>query len=119
MAAYRWVYDSRHLQADGKELGSIPEPYTRQSSMGCLGFLLRLGHSYFDISAQHGGTAAQLGGCHLSQLINVLKLLLTDNHPFLSLALPLPSTHHSHQSSITPSLLHSRLKPNSLRHLTW
>jgi len=29
MAAYRWVYDSRHLQADWKEPGSAPEPYAR------------------------------------------------------------------------------------------
>jgi len=29
MAAYRWVYDSRHLQADCPELGSAPEPYAR------------------------------------------------------------------------------------------
>ena len=36
MAAYRRVYDSRHLQADCQELGSAPEPYTRQSSMGYL-----------------------------------------------------------------------------------
>ena len=37
MAAYRRVYDSRHLQ----ELGSDPEPYAQQSSMGCL-YLLRI-----------------------------------------------------------------------------
>jgi len=36
MAAYRRVYDSRHLQADCKEPGSAPEPYARQSSLGCL-----------------------------------------------------------------------------------
>jgi len=34
MAAYRRVYDSRHLQADCKEPGSAPKPYARQSSMG-------------------------------------------------------------------------------------
>jgi len=28
MAAYRRVYDSHHLQADCKEPGSAPEPYT-------------------------------------------------------------------------------------------
>ena len=28
MAAYRRVYDSRHLQADCEEPGSAPEPYT-------------------------------------------------------------------------------------------
>jgi len=36
MAAYRRVYDSRQLQADCKEPGSVPEPYARQSSMGYL-----------------------------------------------------------------------------------
>jgi len=36
MAAYRRVYDSRHLQTDCQEPGSAPEPYTRQSSMGYL-----------------------------------------------------------------------------------
>jgi len=34
MAAYRWVNDSRHLQADFQEPGSVPEPYARQLSMG-------------------------------------------------------------------------------------
>ena len=38
MAAYRRVYDSRHLQADCKEPESAPEPYARQSSMGYLYF---------------------------------------------------------------------------------
>ena len=36
MAAYRRIYDSRHLQADCQEPGSAPEPYARQSSMGYL-----------------------------------------------------------------------------------
>jgi len=36
MAAYRRVYDSRHLQADCREPGSAPEPYARQSSMSYL-----------------------------------------------------------------------------------
>jgi len=36
MAAYRRVYDLRHLQADCQEPGSAPEPYARQSSMGYL-----------------------------------------------------------------------------------
>ena len=38
MAAYRRVYDSRHLQADCQEPGSAPEPYARYSSMGYLYF---------------------------------------------------------------------------------
>ena len=29
MAAYRRVYDSRHLQADCQEPGAAPEPYAR------------------------------------------------------------------------------------------
>ena len=29
MAAYRRVYDSRHLQADCQEVGSAPGPYAR------------------------------------------------------------------------------------------
>ena len=36
MAAYRRVYDSRHLHADCQEPGSAPEPCARQSSMGYL-----------------------------------------------------------------------------------
>jgi len=34
MAAYRRVYDSRHLRTDCHEPGSAPEPYARYSSMG-------------------------------------------------------------------------------------
>jgi len=40
MAAYRRVYDSRHLQADCQEPGSAPESYARQSEYG-LPFLTR------------------------------------------------------------------------------
>jgi len=36
MAAYRRVYDSRHLQTNCQELGSAPEPYAWQWSMSCL-----------------------------------------------------------------------------------
>ena len=36
MAAYRRVYDSRHLQVDCQERGSAPEPYARQSSTSYL-----------------------------------------------------------------------------------
>jgi len=42
MEAYRQVYDSRHLQADYRELGSAPEPYVGQSSIGYLYFFLLL-----------------------------------------------------------------------------
>jgi len=40
MAAYRRVYESRHLQADCQEPGSAPELYAQQSSMGYLYLLL-------------------------------------------------------------------------------
>jgi len=36
MAAYRQVYDSRHLQAGWEEPGSALEPYTGKFSMGYL-----------------------------------------------------------------------------------
>jgi len=36
MAAYRRVYDSRHLRADCQEPGSAPKPDARQSSTGYL-----------------------------------------------------------------------------------
>ena len=42
MAAYRRVYDSRHLQADCQEAGSAPEPFARQSSIGYLYLFSRL-----------------------------------------------------------------------------
>ena len=42
MAAYRRVYDSRHLQADCKEPESAPGP--RQSSTGCLFILFVTGY---------------------------------------------------------------------------
>ena len=32
MTAYRWVYDSHHLQADCQEPELAPEPYARLSS---------------------------------------------------------------------------------------
>ena len=36
MAAYRRVYDSRHLQADCQQPGSAMEPYALQSSISYL-----------------------------------------------------------------------------------
>jgi len=33
MAAYRRVYDSRHLQADCQEPGPAPEPYTHSNAI--------------------------------------------------------------------------------------
>jgi len=34
MAAYRQVYDLRHLQADCQEPGSAPEPYAMSGGRG-------------------------------------------------------------------------------------
>ena len=50
MAAYRLVYDSRHLQADCREPGSAPEPYTRQSSIVWVQFQQTIGRD--DLSAR-------------------------------------------------------------------
>jgi len=41
MAAYRPVYDSRHLHADCQELGSAPEPYTLDNRVWATFLLLR------------------------------------------------------------------------------
>ena len=54
MAAYRQVYDSRHLQADCQEPGSAPEPYARQSSMGYL-YLFKLIYRCFRRSGGYSG----------------------------------------------------------------
>ena len=44
MAAYRRVYDSRHLQADCQEPGSAPEPYTLGNrGLSFTGHLFRVG----------------------------------------------------------------------------
>jgi len=40
MAAYRWVYDSRHLQADCQEPGSALEPYAWWSTMSYVYLLI-------------------------------------------------------------------------------
>jgi len=45
MTAYRRVYDAHHLQADCQELGSAPELYARQSSVGYLYLFLPMIHS--------------------------------------------------------------------------
>jgi len=57
MAAYRWVYDSRHLQADCQEQGSVPEPFARQSSMGYLFIFM---HSLSAKSTQVAGGESNL-----------------------------------------------------------
>ena len=52
MAAYRRVYDSRHLQAECQEPGSSSEPYARQSSRGLsLLFILRAPDALVDRTA--------------------------------------------------------------------
>ena len=51
MAAYRRVYDSRHLQADCQEPGSAPEPHARQSSMRYL-YLFHVADSVYYIGVR-------------------------------------------------------------------
>jgi len=50
MAAYRRVYDSRHLQADCQEPGSAPEPYARLSSMSYLFYLTLTPNSNYNLN---------------------------------------------------------------------
>jgi len=52
MAAYRRVYDSRHLQADCQEPGSAPEPYDRQSTMGYIVLTYRSARSVTSTAAR-------------------------------------------------------------------
>jgi len=64
MAAYRRVYDSRHLQADCQEPGSASGPYARQSSTGYT-FLVcrcirRLRSLYITRACAVGGVSAGL-----------------------------------------------------------
>jgi len=64
MAAYRRVYDSRHLQTDCQEPGSAPESYYRQSSMGYI-YLL---HSAISFNCESGGNQVLLAYCvHVRQ----------------------------------------------------
>jgi len=56
MAAYRRVYDSRHLQADCQIPGSAPESYARQSSMG---YLTGHDHSSSRIETQGRGSLSR------------------------------------------------------------
>jgi len=53
MAAYRRVYDSRHLQADCQEAGSAPEPYARHWSIGYLYLLTNYQNSVCQVVMIH------------------------------------------------------------------
>ena len=86
MAAYRRVYDSRHLQADCQEPGSAPEPFARQSSVGYL-YLFTLVSQY-----QKGKTKLDFTGARDSEWqwqwhqlgrMQVCTSLQTDNHATL------------------------------------
>jgi len=62
-AAYRRVYDSRHLQADCQEPGSAPETYDRQSSMGCLYvFMICDTRCYFNVRSKADISQPNLSG---------------------------------------------------------
>ena len=54
MAAYRRVYDSRHLQAGCKEPGSAPEPLARQLCTGCVYLFTRILPCVWTLSAECG-----------------------------------------------------------------
>jgi len=83
MAAYRQVYDSRHLQADCQELGSALEPYALQSSMGNLILLAHPG------SSGHGAIKQVWYYCHVRSMEVPVPLycLLLHLHPIFYLTL--------------------------------
>ena len=64
MAAYRRVYDSRHLQADCQEPGSALEPYARYSSMGYF-YLFYVFLKLFTAILVRSDTLASCTGCDL------------------------------------------------------
>ena len=64
MAAYRRVYDLRHLQADCQEPLSAPEPYTQQSSIGYLVY------SIADSNPDAGNTESYVV-CYVHSLITL------------------------------------------------
>ena len=70
MAAYRLVYDSRHLHADCQEPGSAPGPYARQWSMGYLDLftLYKKILILYNIEWRELSDIAQVGGHILSRL---------------------------------------------------
>ena len=76
MAAYRRVYDSRHLEADCQEPGSAPEPYARQSSMGYL-YLCYLRTDRWKTPKHKAATVRRING--VVTIINILLLLLLHN----------------------------------------
>jgi len=82
MAAYCRVYDSRHLQADCLP---APEPYARQSSMGCLYLCLVLekadkrGQCYRRLRGQVTGFVVQSVVASGDERTNVLHTCRTDN----------------------------------------
>jgi len=56
MAAYRRVYDSRHLQADCQVPGSAPEPYTLGNRVWAAFYLLlSLRREQYKICANYCG----------------------------------------------------------------
>jgi len=70
MAAYRRVYDSRHLQADCQEPGSAPEPFARQSSMG---YLYLLEHTHTCLTALFPGLHGRAGTRKIKPIWILLK----------------------------------------------
>ena len=69
MAAYRRVYDSRHLQADCQEPGSASEPYARSSSMGYLYPLpqLDLNYTTYIVCSVCSQSVRSIGRCDVTE----------------------------------------------------
>jgi len=86
MAAYRQVYDSRHVQANCQVPGSTPEPYARQSSMGYL-YLLVITSAYGSrpVLVSRASRSALRPPLNINALrVNLVNVDIVDYHTTLS-----------------------------------
>ena len=127
MAAYRRVYDSRHLQADCQEPGSALEPYARKSSMGYLFYLfsplcctgLILIHRFppsLLLFHNHHSLPIPIHGYHLQTLLTLPWLPYTSSVPPLFHPLLFPSSPSPPFSLHSPTPLYAYNMPMQLSH---
>ena len=112
MAAYRRVYDSRHLQTDCQEPGSAPESYYRQSSMGYI-YLL---HSAISFNCESGGNQVLLAYC-----VHVWQQSLKSLKYWQQKAAALPLTRSEYRSFTTdiPCVYNELIDKCSLHGNNW
>ena len=84
MAAYRRVYDSRHLQADCQEPGSAQELYAQQLRKGCLfkSVMKKVYDSrHLQADCQEPGSAAELYARQLSKGCLIKSVMKSETSP--------------------------------------